>query len=80
MTNYDEYDTYWQNGGYKKISDIIFAEWHVFIFLIFDSMTFHVRHRTLAIYDKNAALDNNCFLVEIRKVVLMREEPNFYSL
>jgi hypothetical protein len=21
----------WQNGGYKKISDIIFAEWHIFI-------------------------------------------------
>jgi hypothetical protein len=21
-----EFDTYWQNGGYKKISDIIFAE------------------------------------------------------
>jgi hypothetical protein len=28
---YDEFDTYWQNGGYKKISDIIFAEWHIFI-------------------------------------------------
>jgi hypothetical protein len=26
-----EFDTYWQNGGYKKISDIIFAEWHIFI-------------------------------------------------
>jgi hypothetical protein len=25
------FDTYWQNGGYKKISDIIFAEWHIFI-------------------------------------------------
>jgi hypothetical protein len=25
-----EFDTYWQNGGYKKISDIIFAEWHIF--------------------------------------------------
>ena len=35
MTNYDEYDTYWQNGGYKKISDVIFAEWHFFIFLFF---------------------------------------------
>jgi hypothetical protein len=23
-----EFDTYWQNGGYKKISDIIFAECH----------------------------------------------------
>jgi hypothetical protein len=21
----------WQNGGYKKISDKIFAEWHIFI-------------------------------------------------
>ena len=28
---YDEFDTYWQNGGYKKISDIIFAECHIFI-------------------------------------------------
>jgi hypothetical protein len=28
---YDEFDTYWQNDGYKKISDIIFAEWHIFI-------------------------------------------------
>jgi hypothetical protein len=28
---YDEFDTYWKNGGYKKISDIIFAEWHIFI-------------------------------------------------
>jgi hypothetical protein len=28
---YDEFDTYWQNGGNKKISDIIFAEWHIFI-------------------------------------------------
>jgi hypothetical protein len=28
---YAEFDTYWQNGGYKKISDIIFAEWHIFI-------------------------------------------------
>ena len=29
---YDEFDTYWQNGGYKKISDIIFAETcHIFI-------------------------------------------------
>jgi hypothetical protein len=28
---YDEFDTYWQNGGYKKISDIILAEWHIFI-------------------------------------------------
>ncbi len=37
MTNYDEYDTYWQNSGYKKISDIIFAERHIFIFLIFDT-------------------------------------------
>jgi hypothetical protein len=26
-----EFDTYWQNGGYKKISDIIFAECHIFI-------------------------------------------------
>ena len=26
-----EFDTYWQNGGYKRISDIIFAEWHIFI-------------------------------------------------
>ena len=26
-----EFDTYWQNGGYKKISDIILAEWHIFI-------------------------------------------------
>ena len=26
-----EFDTYWQNGGYKKISDIIFTEWHIFI-------------------------------------------------
>ena len=26
-----EFYTYWQNGGYKKISDIIFAEWHIFI-------------------------------------------------
>jgi hypothetical protein len=24
-----EFDTYWQNGGYKKISDIIFAECHI---------------------------------------------------
>jgi hypothetical protein len=31
MALYDEFDTYWQNGGYKKISDIIFAEWHIFI-------------------------------------------------
>ena len=28
---YDQFETYWQNGGYKKISDIIFAEWHIFI-------------------------------------------------
>jgi hypothetical protein len=28
---YDEFDTYWQNGGYKKILDIIFAESHIFI-------------------------------------------------
>jgi hypothetical protein len=28
---YDEFDTYWQNGGYKKISDLIFAECHIFI-------------------------------------------------
>ena len=28
---YDEFDTCWQNGGYKKISDIIFAECHIFI-------------------------------------------------
>jgi hypothetical protein len=28
---YDEFDTYWQNGVYKKISDIIFAECHIFI-------------------------------------------------
>ena len=26
-----EFETYWQNGGYKKISDIIFAEYHIFI-------------------------------------------------
>jgi hypothetical protein len=26
-----EFDTYWQNGGYKKISDIIFEECHIFI-------------------------------------------------
>jgi hypothetical protein len=26
-----ELDTYWKNGGYKKISDIIFAECHIFI-------------------------------------------------
>jgi hypothetical protein len=26
-----EFDTYWQNGGYKKFSYIIFAEWHIFI-------------------------------------------------
>jgi hypothetical protein len=26
-----EFDTYWQNGGFKKFSDIIFAEWHIFI-------------------------------------------------
>ena len=26
-----EFGTYWQNGGYKKISDIIFAECHIFI-------------------------------------------------
>ena len=26
-----EFDTYWQNGGYKKISDIIFVECHIFI-------------------------------------------------
>jgi hypothetical protein len=26
-----EFDTYCQNGGYKKISDIIFAECHIFI-------------------------------------------------
>jgi hypothetical protein len=26
-----EFDTHWQNGGYKKISDIIFAECHIFI-------------------------------------------------
>jgi hypothetical protein len=32
MTNYDEHDTYWQNGGYEKISDIISAERHIFIF------------------------------------------------
>jgi hypothetical protein len=25
------FDTYWQNGGYKKIQDIIFAEWHICI-------------------------------------------------
>jgi hypothetical protein len=40
---YDEFDTYWQNGDYKKISDIIFAEWHIFIVSIlwlrgFDSL------------------------------------------
>jgi hypothetical protein len=35
LASYDEYHTYWQNGGYKKISDIIFAEWHIFMFLIF---------------------------------------------
>ena len=28
---YDEFDTYWKNGGYKKISDIIFTECHIFI-------------------------------------------------
>ena len=43
MTNYDEYDTYWKNGGYKKISDIIFAEWHIFIFLIF-AFTFDYKY------------------------------------
>jgi hypothetical protein len=26
-----EFDTYWKNGGYKKISDIFFAECHIFI-------------------------------------------------
>jgi hypothetical protein len=26
-----EFDTYWQNGGYKNISDIIFGECHIFI-------------------------------------------------
>jgi hypothetical protein len=35
LASYDEYHTYWQNGGCKKISDVIFAEWPIFMFLIF---------------------------------------------
>jgi hypothetical protein len=30
-----EFDTYWQNGGYKKISDIIFAECHIFLYGVY---------------------------------------------
>jgi hypothetical protein len=26
-----EFDTFWQNGGYKKISYIIFTDWRIFI-------------------------------------------------
>jgi hypothetical protein len=48
-----EFDTYWQNGGYKKISDIMFAEWHIFIvsnlWLYFPHFT-TFRNQTLQFY------------------------------
>ncbi len=34
MTNMTLTDN--MHGGYENVSDIIFAEWHIFMFLIFD--------------------------------------------
>ncbi len=57
LASYDEYDIYWQNGAYKKISKLIFAECQIFRFLIFD-----IECRVLQV---SLALFSSCELISI---------------
>jgi hypothetical protein len=60
-----EFDTYWQNGGYKKISDIIFAECHIFIVsnLWSNQEMFAISLSSCSCYNANFKLDQSqCLL------------------
>ncbi len=61
---------YWQNGGYQKISHIILAKWHIFIFLILD-LTFlllsQLQRRVYADKEKKRAREKILWKSEFMK-------------
>jgi hypothetical protein len=67
-----EFYTYWQNRGYKKISDIIFAECHIFIVsnLWSNQEMFAISLSSCSRYNANFKLDQS--------VSAIRDSPPYF--